>query len=56
VFTPTSDELAIARDLLERFEAAGGGVCLDAHGRMVDLAVVREARNVLAMAGGRLPG
>ncbi|BEL08076.1 CoA ester lyase [Actinoplanes sichuanensis] len=55
VFTPTDAELAQARDLVARFEQAGGGVCLDARGRMVDLAVVREARNVLAMAGGRLP-
>nr|BFE70321.1 hypothetical protein GCM10020092_036220 [Actinoplanes digitatis] len=48
VFTPTGEELAAARDLVSRFEAAGGGVCLDARGRMVDLAVVREARRTLA--------
>jgi citrate lyase subunit beta/citryl-CoA lyase len=56
VFTPSAGELAEARDLLERFEAAGGGVCLDARGRMVDLAVVRDARRVLALAGGRIAG
>ncbi|GAA2609672.1 HpcH/HpaI aldolase/citrate lyase family protein [Paractinoplanes durhamensis] len=47
VFTPAPAQLAAARDLIERFEAAGGGVCLDARGRMVDLAVVREARRTL---------
>ncbi|WP_328477576.1 CoA ester lyase [Actinoplanes sp. NBC_00393] len=56
VFTPSADEVAEARDLVERFEAAGGGVCLDARGRMVDLAVVRDARRVLALAGGRIAG
>jgi citrate lyase subunit beta/citryl-CoA lyase len=54
VFTPSPAELADARDLVERFQAAGGGVCLDAHGRMVDRAVVREAHTILAMAGGTL--
>ncbi|XVU21175.1 HpcH/HpaI aldolase/citrate lyase family protein [Actinoplanes sp. CA-054009] len=49
VFTPTADEVAAARDLVDRFERAGGGVCLDARGRMVDLAVVREARRVLGL-------
>jgi citrate lyase subunit beta/citryl-CoA lyase len=47
VFTPTAEELTAARDLVDRFESAGGGVCLDAKGRMVDLAVVREARRML---------
>jgi citrate lyase beta subunit len=47
VFTPTAEEVAAARDLVSRFESAGGGVCLDARGRMVDLAVVREARRIL---------
>ncbi|MEV6342739.1 CoA ester lyase [Actinoplanes sp. NPDC051851] len=51
VFTPSAGEVAAARDVLDRFTAAGGGVCLDARGRMVDLAVVREARRVLALAG-----
>ncbi|SNY66733.1 HpcH/HpaI aldolase/citrate lyase family protein [Paractinoplanes atraurantiacus] len=49
VFTPTAEEVAAARDLIDRFESAGGGVCLDARGRMVDLAVVREARRVLGI-------
>ncbi|MEU4420769.1 CoA ester lyase [Actinoplanes sp. NPDC024001] len=55
VFTPTPQEVETARDLVQRFEAAGGGVCLDARGRMVDLAVVRDARRVLDLAGGTLP-
>ncbi|WP_433825645.1 HpcH/HpaI aldolase/citrate lyase family protein [Actinoplanes sp. CA-015351] len=50
VFTPSAQEVAEARDTIDRFEAAGGGVCLDARGRMVDLAVVRDARRVLAAA------
>ncbi|MEU8243070.1 CoA ester lyase [Actinoplanes missouriensis] len=49
VFTPSPDEVAEARDLVQRFEAAGGGVCLDARGRMVDLAVVRNARRTLSV-------
>nr|WP_307798288.1 aldolase/citrate lyase family protein [Actinoplanes flavus] len=49
-FTPSSEEIATARDLITRFEAAGGGVCLDARGRMVDLAVIRDARRTLALA------
>jgi citrate lyase subunit beta/citryl-CoA lyase len=53
VFTPSDEELAEARDLIERFDAAmaaGDGVCLDARGRMVDEAVVRQARRVLSLA------
>ncbi|WP_246157945.1 HpcH/HpaI aldolase/citrate lyase family protein [Catellatospora sichuanensis] len=51
VFTPTEPELAAARDLVDRHEQAlrdGSGVCLDAHGRLVDEAVVRSARRLLA--------
>jgi citrate lyase subunit beta/citryl-CoA lyase len=55
VFTPTAGEIAAARDLIDRFEAAGEGVCLDSRGRMIDLAVVRQARRVVASGGGRLP-
>jgi citrate lyase subunit beta/citryl-CoA lyase len=49
VFTPAAVELARARDLVARYEAAGGGVVLDAAGRMVDEAVVRSARRTLAL-------
>lgn len=50
VFTPTEPELAAARDLVARHEQAmrdGSGVCVDAHGRLVDEAVVRSARRLL---------
>ncbi|MEU8900311.1 CoA ester lyase [Nocardia sp. NPDC048505] len=48
VFTPGAAEVEQARALVRRFEAAAGGVVLDAQGRMVDLAVIRQARRVLA--------
>ncbi|GIH02388.1 citrate lyase [Rhizocola hellebori] len=50
VFTPTAEELAAAHDVLTRFaaaQAAGSAVCVDAHGRLVDEAVVRSARRVV---------
>lgn len=51
VLTPGEDELADARDVLERFERAGRGVTTDARGRLIDLAVVRAARETVARAG-----
>ncbi len=48
VFTPTAEQVAEAQDLLARFEAAGSGIALDARGRMIDEAVARQARLVLA--------
>lgn len=53
VFTPTDGELAAARSLIERYEAASGageGVFTDDSGRMVDLAVIRQARRTLSLA------
>lgn len=53
VFTPSADEVEEARRLVARFEqatAAGSGVFTDESGRMVDLAVVRQARRVLSAA------
>ncbi len=53
VFTPSEEEVEAARRLVARFEevtAAGSGVFTDESGRMVDLAVVRQARRVLASA------
>ncbi|MGW3616212.1 HpcH/HpaI aldolase/citrate lyase family protein [Micromonospora arida] len=53
VFTPAPDEVATAADLVARFDAAvrdGVAVCLDAQGRLVDEAVVRSARRLLALA------
>ncbi|GGM45909.1 HpcH/HpaI aldolase/citrate lyase family protein [Dactylosporangium sucinum] len=52
VFTPGAEEVDRARDLIARFEAASGGVVVDARGRMVDEAVVRQARRLLARAAG----
>ena len=47
VFTPTADDLAQARRLLDLAQAAEGGVCVDDAGRMVDEAVLRSARRIL---------
>ncbi|MCM2387341.1 HpcH/HpaI aldolase/citrate lyase family protein [Streptomyces albipurpureus] len=58
VFTPSSEELAWARDLIDRYEearATGAGVCLDARGRLVDAAVVRSAQRVLGRLGVPVP-
>lgn len=51
VFTPAPEEIARARALVDRFEAASGGVVLDESGRMVDLAVIRHARRLLEDLG-----
>ncbi len=54
VFTPSEAEIARASRLVAAFEAAeraGTGVFTDEDGTMVDLAVVRSAREVLARAG-----
>ncbi|WP_433360076.1 HpcH/HpaI aldolase/citrate lyase family protein [Streptosporangium sp. CA-115845] len=54
VFTPSSELLAAAREVLARYQdalTAGSAVCLDAHGRLVDEAVVRSARRVVELAG-----
>lgn len=53
VFTPSEDEVAEARRLVEAFErsvASGSGAFADEGGRMVDAAVVRSARDVLSRA------
>lgn len=53
-FTPSPSEEAAARAIVECFDAAvanGNGVVVDDGGRMVDEAVVRAARRVLAQAG-----
>lgn len=50
VLSPTPEAVTRAEDVLRRFEAAEGGVCVDAEGRMVDEAVVRAARRVVARA------
>jgi citrate lyase subunit beta/citryl-CoA lyase len=54
-FTPSDEEVEAARKLLAAFDAAGGGVCLDERGRMVDEAIVRAARRTLDLAARRAP-
>ncbi|MCP4435605.1 MAG: CoA ester lyase [Actinomycetia bacterium] len=57
VFTPSDAEVQRASRLVELFEesvARGDGACVDDEGRMVDEAVVRSARRVLAR-GRRTP-
>ena len=56
VFTPAPSEVRRARRLLAAFdqsERAGAGVMLDDSGGMVDIAVVRAARETLARAAAR---
>jgi citrate lyase subunit beta/citryl-CoA lyase len=53
VFTPSAEEVARARGLIasfEKSEQAGAGVITDDTGRMVDVAVVRSARDIVARA------
>lgn len=50
-FTPTPEQEATARDIVARATAAaakGVGVVVDANGKMVDEAVVRQAKRLLA--------
>lgn len=53
VFTPSADEVARAKRLVAAFDEAarrGDGVITDERGRMVDVAVIRSARETLARA------
>jgi citrate lyase subunit beta/citryl-CoA lyase len=51
-FTPTADELDRARAVVETLDAARSGIAIDPRtGRMLDEAVVRSARDVLARSG-----
>ncbi|MGA3524674.1 HpcH/HpaI aldolase/citrate lyase family protein [Melissospora conviva] len=53
VFTPDAAAVTAARELVAIFDAAmaaGRGVAVGADGRMIDEAVVRKARRVLALA------
>jgi citrate lyase subunit beta / citryl-CoA lyase len=59
VFTPSAEEISRARHLITAFERAerlGTGVITGDNGEMIDLAVVRSAREVLARAGARSAG
>ena len=50
VFTPSDTDAGIAQRIVELYEEAtsnGSGVCVDDHGKMIDEAVVRNARRVL---------
>ena len=49
VFTLSQQEIESAQDILDRLAAAGGGVALDAKGRMIDEAVARIARRTLGI-------
>lgn len=55
VLTPTADELAEARDVIDRFDRADGGVTTDARGAMIDLAVVRAARETVDRSQRTMP-
>ena len=49
VFTPAAEELERARRLVARYESPGtAAVFTDDDGRMIDLAVIREARRLIA--------
>ncbi|MBA0050200.1 CoA ester lyase [Streptomyces sp. AJS327] len=50
VFTPGERELDRARLLIARYEGAGSGAAVDDSGRMIDEAVVRQARRLLSTA------
>ena len=47
VFTPSAEVLAEAQDMIDRYDAQGGGVLTDAKGRLLDEAVIRSARRVV---------
>jgi citrate lyase subunit beta/citryl-CoA lyase len=46
-FTPTAEEQEWAARIMELARLAGGGVCVDEDGRMIDEAVLRTARRLL---------
>ncbi|PVG80826.1 CoA ester lyase [Nocardioides gansuensis] len=48
VFTPTAHQLAWAEGVLAALESAASGVALDVNGRMIDEAVARRARSLIA--------
>ncbi|OZC63232.1 hypothetical protein CH276_12760 [Rhodococcus sp. 06-470-2] len=48
--TPSTDDVAAARRLVELYDVAQGGPTVDDNGRFVDEAVVRGAREILARA------
>lgn len=48
--TPTAAEIAAARELVAAWDASGEGVAVDSRGKMIDEAVVRSARQIVATA------
>ncbi len=50
VLTPSPEAQERARAVVDRFEQADGGVTTDDRGRLIDAAVVRGAREILARA------
>lgn len=48
IFSPNAEEISVAQDILDRLAAAGGGVAVDARGRMIDEAIAKIARRTLA--------
>ncbi|MBM9465231.1 CoA ester lyase [Aeromicrobium sp. YIM 150415] len=48
VLTPSPEAVESARAVVDRFERASGGVTTDDRGRLIDAAVVRGAREILA--------
>ncbi|MGY1683629.1 HpcH/HpaI aldolase/citrate lyase family protein [Geodermatophilus sp. SYSU D01176] len=50
VFTPAPADVGAARDVLARLADQGSNVAVDRDGRMIDEAVARQARRVLARA------
>ncbi len=53
VFTPSAAEVERARVAVDLFDAAGGGAVVGSDGAMIDEAVVRRSRRLLAQATGR---
>jgi citrate lyase subunit beta/citryl-CoA lyase len=50
VFTPSDDEVAAARRIVEAFDAVGGQGAISVDGQMIDPPVAEQARRVLARA------
>ena len=58
VFTPSKQEIEKARELIAAFDGAkrsGRGVAVDDDGRMIDVAIVRSAREVMRRANLIMP-
>lgn len=47
VATPSAESIEAAQAVLDQFERAEGGITLDARGRLIDAAVVREATETM---------